>query len=68
MPAFANFFKKTVPTHPDFQPGISGEEGKRWKSIWSAGQGSALIHDVKPVGVIVEELVRDYHDVITRLS
>lgn len=64
----ANFLKKTVPSHPDFEPGISGDEGKRWKSIWSAGQGSALVHEVKPVGAIVEDLVREYHDTVARLS
>jgi len=64
----ANFFKKTVPTHPDFEPGLVGDEGKRWKSIWSAGQGSTLIHEVKPVGEIVEDLVREYHDTVARLG
>ena len=64
----ANFFKKTVPSHPDFEPGISGDEGKRWKSIWSAGQGAALVSQVKPVAEIVEDLVREYHDTVARLS
>lgn len=64
----ANFFKKTVPTHEDFEPGVSGDEGKRWKSIWSAGHGSALVHEVKPVAAIVEDLVREYHDTVNRLS
>ena len=64
----ANFFKKTVPGHPDFQPGISVDEGKRWKSIWSAGQGSTLVHEVKPVAEIVEDLVREYHDTVARLA
>ncbi|MBT6176904.1 MAG: nitronate monooxygenase [Deltaproteobacteria bacterium] len=64
----ANFFKKTVPSHKDFEPGIAGDTGKRWKSIWSAGQGSALIHEVKPVAEIVEDLVREYHDTVARLS
>ena len=64
----ANFFKRTVPTHPDYDPTIAGDESKRWKSIWSAGQGSALIHEVKPVEEIVEELVREYHDTVARLA
>ena len=64
----ANFFKKTVPSHPDFEAGISGDEGKRWKSIWSAGQGAALVNQVKPVAEIVEDLVREYHDTVARLS
>jgi len=64
----ANFFKQTVPNHPDFDPSLAGEEGKRWKSIWSAGQGSALVREIKPVGAIVEDLVREYHDTIARLA
>ena len=63
----ANFFKKTVPSHPDFDSGLAGDENKRWKSIWSAGQGSALVHEIKPVSAIVEDLVREYHDTIARL-
>ena len=64
----ANFFKQTVPSHPDFDPSLAGDESKRWKSIWSAGQGSALVHEIKPVGAIVEDLVREYHDTVARLA
>lgn len=60
----ANFFKQTLPEHPDFKPGIAGDEAKRWKSIWSAGQGATLIDEVKPIGTIVEDLVREYHDAV----
>lgn len=63
----ANFFKQTLPDHPDFEPGIAGDEAKRWKSIWSAGQGSALVESVKPVETIVEDLVREYHDAVSLL-
>jgi nitronate monooxygenase len=31
-----------------------------WKSVWSAGQGVGLIHDVQPTAKIIEDLVRDY--------
>ena len=64
----ANFFKQTLPNHPDYDPNLAGPEAKRWSGIWSAGQGSALIHDVKPVGGIVEDLVREYHDAVARLT
>ncbi len=65
----ANFFKRTVPGHADFDPSIAGDDaGKRWKSIWSAGQGSTLVKEIKPVGAIVEDLVREYHDTVARLS
>ena len=64
----ANFLKQTVPTHPDFVPGISGDEGKRWKSIWSAGQGATQVQDVLPIEQIVDNLVREYHDTIATLQ
>lgn len=62
----ANFLKQTVPdaTKPDRTP----EAAKRWKDIWSAGQGVTLIDEVKPIGTIVEDVVREYHDAVARLQ
>ncbi len=62
----ANFLKDTVPdwTKPDHSP----EAAKRWKDIWSAGQGVQLIDEVKPIGAIVEDVVREYHDAVARLT
>lgn len=62
----ANFLRQTLPDSgaPDRTP----EGAKRWKDIWSAGQGVSLIHDVKPVGTIVEDIVREYHDALARLG
>ena len=61
----ANFLRQTLPDshHADATP----EGAKRWKDIWSAGQGVSLIDDVKPIGVIVEDIVREYHDAVARL-
>jgi nitronate monooxygenase len=65
----ANFFARTVPGHAKFDVELVGEdEGKRWKSIWSGGQGSALVTEVKPVAEIVEDLVREYHDAVALLT
>ena len=33
-----------------------------WKSVWSAGQGVGLIHDIKPTAEIMKTLVREYWD------
>ncbi len=62
----ANFLKETVPdwTQPDHSP----EAAKRWKDIWSAGQGVTLIDEVKPIASIVEDVVREYHDAVARLT
>lgn len=62
----ANFLK---PTLPENRIGERGPDAaKRWKDIWSAGQGVSLIHEVKPIGAIVEDIVREYHDAKARLT
>lgn len=62
----ANFLKATVPEN--FTPDRSPDGAKRWKDIWSAGQGVGLIHAVKPIGAIVEDLAREAHDTLARLA
>jgi nitronate monooxygenase len=63
----ANFLKSTVPGE-DFEADRSAAGAKRWRDIWSAGQGVGLIHDVKPIGAIVEDLMREAHDVMKSLG
>jgi nitronate monooxygenase len=63
----ANFFKQTVPDHPDFVAGMAGDTAKRWKNIWSAGHGSALVENVQPIGGIVSDLVAEYERTVERL-
>ena len=62
----ANFLKSTIPddTHV---PGHGAESAKRWKDIWSAGQGVTLVTETKPIAAIVEDIVREYHDAAARL-
>ncbi|MCP4870282.1 MAG: nitronate monooxygenase [Proteobacteria bacterium] len=59
----ANFLKQTVP-----DPERSEGEAKKWKDIWSAGQGVSQIHEVKSIGQIVEDIVREYWDTVSRLA
>lgn len=61
----ANFLKETIPeaTTADRSPAAA----KRWKDIWSAGQGVSLINDVQPIAVIVDTIVREFHDATARL-
>lgn len=74
----ANFLRDTVPglapaggaTAADraaAQSQVQKEGGKKWKDIWSAGQGIALAKQVKPIGEIVEDLVREYVDTVRAL-
>jgi nitronate monooxygenase len=62
----ANFFKDTIPE--GFTPDRSPSGAKRWKDVWSAGQGVALIHEVKPISAVVEDLMREAHDALTALA
>jgi nitronate monooxygenase len=61
----ANFLAATVPD--GHTPDRSPEGAKRWRDIWSAGQGVAEIDDVRPIEEIVETLVREYHDALSGL-
>jgi nitronate monooxygenase len=60
----ASFLRQSFPPEDGQR---DGSEAKRWRDIWSAGQGSALIHKVQPVQQIVDEVVREYHDTLARL-
>ncbi len=62
----ASFLKDTVPE--GVSPERTPEGAKRWKDIWSAGQGVGLIHDIKPMGAIVEDLAREAHDTLAGLQ
>jgi nitronate monooxygenase len=56
----ANFLKQTI---PDATVASRGPDAaKRWRDIWSAGQGVVEVKDIKPVAQIVDDLVREYHD------
>ena len=61
----ANFLKQTLPQGGSADPGPEG--AKRWKAIWSAGQGVSLIDEILPIENIVEEIVREFHDARSRL-
>jgi nitronate monooxygenase len=58
----ANFLQQTIP-----DPDAKDDSSKRWRDIWSAGQGVTQINDIKPIAEIVEDVVREYWDVVDRL-
>jgi nitronate monooxygenase len=63
----ANFLRETVPglasaDRDAAQKSVQEGAGKKWKDIWSAGQGVALAREIKPIGAIVEDIVREYVD------
>jgi nitronate monooxygenase len=62
----ANFIRDTIPA--GFAPDRSPEGSKRWKDIWSAGQGAGLVQEIAPISTIVERLAREAHDLFARLT
>ena len=60
----ANFLRQTVPE--SFEAGRE-HAARRWRDIWSAGQGVSLIHDVQPIEQIVQQVVREFHDALSPL-
>ncbi|WP_077213078.1 NAD(P)H-dependent flavin oxidoreductase [Bacillus dakarensis] len=64
----ANFLRPTIvsagldpdnlPAHSEFNIGVNRK--KRWKNIWSAGQGVGAVKDVMSVSQIVEQLEKEY--------
>lgn len=38
-----------------------------WKEVWSAGQSVGLIDEILPAAEIVQKLVREYHEAVTKL-
>jgi len=62
----ANFLKQTLPE--EGTPTRGPDAAKRWKDIWSAGQGVSLIQEVAPIEEIVQTIVREYHDATARLQ
>jgi nitronate monooxygenase len=49
------------PARPEMNLGRPEDTGKKkWKDVWSAGQGVGVIHAVEPVGAIVDRLVNEY--------
>lgn len=77
----ANWLAKSVERSPDvledgpkkIAAGHAGgeqaaeQEYKRWRDIWSAGQGVAQIHEVKPAGDIVKEIASEYSATLNNL-
>lgn len=55
---------KAMPEKSDMNLGRPEDSAKkRWRDVWSAGQGVGAVHDVEPVAAIVDRLAREYASV-----
>ncbi len=58
--------KKIAAGHAGGEQAIE-QEYKRWRDIWSAGQGVAQIEDVKPAKEIVHQMAKEYLEIVGAL-
>lgn len=58
----ANFLKESLSRWRE-QGADSGNELKKWRDVWSAGQTVGLIDAVKPCGAIVGDIMAEYEAV-----
>lgn len=68
----ANFLSQTVPADsvaPDGPFNVTEEiSPKRWRDIWTAGQGVGSVHDIVPAGILVDRLAVEFRAASQRLS
>ena len=56
---------KAMPEKSDMNLGRPEDSAKkRWRDVWSAGQGVGAVHEVEPVVAIVDRLAREYASVM----
>jgi nitronate monooxygenase len=41
---------------------------KRWKDLWSAGQGIGAVRAIEPMSAVVDGLVREYDEALARMA
>ncbi|TGN11130.1 NAD(P)H-dependent flavin oxidoreductase [Leptospira ilyithenensis] len=77
----ANWLEKSVKKSPELMEssprkiaeGHAGgehameQEYKRWRDIWSAGQGVAQIENVRPAKDVIDEMVKEYLEIVGKL-
>jgi len=57
----AGFDPKNMPDKQAINLGRPEDQAKkRWKEVWSAGQGVGAVREIEPVSQIVDELAREY--------
>lgn len=57
-----------MPDKPERNYDSSQQDAKRWKDIWSAGQGVGAVHAVESVSTVVDGLAREYRTALARIA
>jgi nitronate monooxygenase len=62
------FDVNAMPDKPARDYDSSRQGAKRWKDVWSAGQGVGAIRSIEPVSVVVERLAQEYDAAFARVA
>jgi nitronate monooxygenase len=62
------FDVNAMPDKPARDYDSSRQGAKRWKDVWSAGQGVGAIRSIEPVSVVVERLAEEYDAALARVA
>ena len=47
-------------TKAEINLGRPEDAAKRWRDVWSAGQGAGEVRGIEPLAAIIDELAADY--------
>lgn len=57
-----------MPDKPERNYDSSKPVAKRWKDVWSAGQGIGAVRAIEPMSVVVDTLAREYDVALARVA
>ena len=59
----AGYDPKAMPEKPAVNLGADEATAKKWRDVWSAGQGVGAIREIEPMAAIIEKLASEYRAV-----
>jgi nitronate monooxygenase len=65
----AGYDPEQMPEKPQRNYDSSQQQAaKRWKDLWSAGQGVGAIRAIEPLSTVVDSLAREYDEALARIA
>jgi nitronate monooxygenase len=64
----AGYDPEQMPEKPQRNYDSSQQVAKRWKDLWSAGQGIGAVRAIEPMSTVVDSLAREYDAALSRIA
>ncbi|EED31854.1 2-nitropropane dioxygenase, NPD [gamma proteobacterium NOR5-3] len=58
----AGYDPENMPSGGDINVIEAAGDARRWRDVWSAGQGVGAVDEILPIAAIVDQLEREYHE------